>query len=367
MTRRSLRILIIDESSVRAAILEEGLRLASGGEEGGTVEVHHIRDTVNLLARISAVDPDVILIDLENPSRDVLEQMFQVSRAVKRPVAMFVDQSDSASIQAAVDAGVSAYIVDGLKKERISPILETCISRFRAFARLQDELDLGQTVASKKKYEDELQHWQERIGFLTRSVQDTALLLDVAMQSGMVANQARILVLPEPEALYRRGLFPQELNAVAIKMARGESVEGESIDPEKLAELDEALDTLVCDAVREIRPDAESAWQPLRLKPADLRDLPGDAAALRALVQHEARPKMVTAISRYNRGQLTADEVAAVHREQMGRLASDWASFRQLATGLAGVGDGGPLRPTPIDAHRPQPGQRRPRRRARAG
>jgi len=84
----------------------------------------------NLLARIYVLDPDVILIDLENPSRDVLEQMFQVNRAVRRPIAMFVDQSDTASIQASVDAGVSAYIVDGLKKERIKPILDLCISRF---------------------------------------------------------------------------------------------------------------------------------------------------------------------------------------------------------------------------------------------
>ena len=109
----SLKIVIVDESSIRAAILEDGLR------EAGFTQVVRIEETTNLLARIYALDPDVILIDLENPSRDVLEQMFQVSRIVKRPIAMFVDQSDTASIQASVDAGVSAYIVDGLKKERV--------------------------------------------------------------------------------------------------------------------------------------------------------------------------------------------------------------------------------------------------------
>ena len=77
--------------------------------------------------------------------------MFQVSRVVKRPIAMFVDQSDTASIQAAVDAGVSAYIVDGLKKERIKHILDTCISRFNAFARLQDELDQTKTALEERK------------------------------------------------------------------------------------------------------------------------------------------------------------------------------------------------------------------------
>ena len=84
----------------------------------------------------------------------MLEQMFQMSRAVKRPVAMFVDQSDSASIQASVDAGVSAYIVDGLKKERIASILDLCISRFNAFARLQVELDRAKGALEERKVID---------------------------------------------------------------------------------------------------------------------------------------------------------------------------------------------------------------------
>ena len=144
----SLNIVIVDDSPVRAAILEEGLR------EAGYVNVVRIEGTTKLLARIYALDPDVILIDLENPSRDVLEQMFQVSRIVKRPVAMFVDQADSASIQASVDAGVSAYIVDGLKKERIKSILDLCISRFNAFSRLQTELEQTKSALEERKVID---------------------------------------------------------------------------------------------------------------------------------------------------------------------------------------------------------------------
>ena len=151
MTQRSLRILIIDENAVRAAILEEGLRLANDGEGGGTPEIHHIRDTANLLARISAIDPDVILIDLENPSRDTLEQMFQVSRLARRPVAMFVDKSDSATVQAAIDAGVSAYVVDGLRKERVRSVLDVSISRFHAFDRLQCELQQAKSALEDRK------------------------------------------------------------------------------------------------------------------------------------------------------------------------------------------------------------------------
>jgi response regulator NasT len=83
----------------------------------------------------------VILIDLENPNRDVLEQMFQVSRVVRKPVAMFVDQSDRSTIEAAIDAGVGAYVVDGLRKERVQSIVDMTISRFRAFEKLRTELD----------------------------------------------------------------------------------------------------------------------------------------------------------------------------------------------------------------------------------
>ena len=145
---QSPKIVIVDESPIRAAILVEGLR------EAGFTGVTHISEMHNLLARIYALDPDVIVIDLENRSRDVLEQMFQVSRAVRRPIAMFVDQSDSASIQASVDAGVSAYIVDGLKKERIKPILDLCISRFNAFSKLQDELDRTKSALEERKVID---------------------------------------------------------------------------------------------------------------------------------------------------------------------------------------------------------------------
>ena len=145
---QSPKIVIVDESPIRAAILEEGLR------EAGYTSVVRISEMQSLLARIYALDPDIIVIDLENPSRDILEQMFQVSRAVRRPIAMFVDQSDAASIQASVDAGVSAYIVDGLKKERIKPILDLCVSRFNAFARLQDELDRTKSALEERKVID---------------------------------------------------------------------------------------------------------------------------------------------------------------------------------------------------------------------
>ncbi|ABS67748.1 response regulator receiver and ANTAR domain protein [Xanthobacter versatilis] len=144
----SLRIVIVDESPVRAAILEEGLK------EAGFLNVLRITGRTNLLERIYAIDPDVILIDLEDPSRDTIEQMFQVSREVKRPIAMFVDQTDSKTIEDAIEAGVASYVVDGLRKDRVKPILETTISRFRAFARLKAELEEAKNQLEERKVVD---------------------------------------------------------------------------------------------------------------------------------------------------------------------------------------------------------------------
>ncbi len=144
----SLRILIVDQNVTRAAVLEDGLR------EAGHRDVVVVRDMQNLLKRIVDTEPDVIFIDLENPNRDVLEQMFQVSRTVQRPIAMFVDKSDVGMTEAAVNAGVSAYVVDGLKKERIHSILELTISRFKVFNQLRSELDKTKQQLEERKLVD---------------------------------------------------------------------------------------------------------------------------------------------------------------------------------------------------------------------
>jgi two-component system, response regulator / RNA-binding antiterminator len=148
MSDGPLRVLIVDQNVARSSVLEEGLR------EAGCTDLVVVRDMQNLLRRILEEEPDVILIDLENPNRDVLEQMFQVSRVVSRPVAMFVDRSDAGSIEAAIEAGVGAYVVDGLRKERVRSIVDMAISRFRAFDRLRQELDEARRQLSDRKLID---------------------------------------------------------------------------------------------------------------------------------------------------------------------------------------------------------------------
>lgn len=149
MPNSDLSILIIDENRIRASIIEDGLR------EGGHTRVAVIHDVNEVARTIQTEAPDVIVIDLENPKRDTLEHFFSLSRAIQRPIAMFVDRSDGAMIEKAVEAGVSAYVVDGLKKERVKPILDMAISRFNAFARLTRELEQVRGELEDRKIVDQ--------------------------------------------------------------------------------------------------------------------------------------------------------------------------------------------------------------------
>lgn len=145
MSATDLTILVIDENAIRASIIEEGLR------EAGHARVTIIKEVNGVARTIETLRPDVIVIDIENPNRDMMEHLFQLTRTVGRPIAMFVDRSDTAQIEAAMDAGVSAYVVDGLKKERVKSILDMAVSRFNAFSRLQRELAEAKSALEERK------------------------------------------------------------------------------------------------------------------------------------------------------------------------------------------------------------------------
>ena len=140
-----MRIVIIDDSGLRASVLEDGLR------DAGYDDIHIVPPRGAFVARLERMAPDVVLMDLGSPSRDTLEEMLMVSRALAKPIAMFVDQSDDAMIGAAIDAGISAYVVDGLRKERVKPVLELAVRRFNAFARMQAERDDARAALIERK------------------------------------------------------------------------------------------------------------------------------------------------------------------------------------------------------------------------
>lgn len=148
MNTRLPSVLIIDDNATRASIIEMGLR------EAGHQQVTIIDDMRAIAAKISDIAPDVIVVDLQNPNRDMLENVFQISRAVKRPIAMFVDRSDNDMMQSAIDAGVSAYVVDGLRQDRVKSILDMAISRFNAYSKLERELEDAKSALENRKIID---------------------------------------------------------------------------------------------------------------------------------------------------------------------------------------------------------------------
>ncbi|MEJ2061047.1 MAG: ANTAR domain-containing protein [Gammaproteobacteria bacterium] len=131
----TLRVMLVDKSAGRSAILEQAL-----ADQGYEV-VARLGENQDLLASVRRHEPDIILIDMELPDRDTLESMRVISREIPRPVVMFADQSDEQTIGDAVSAGVSAYIVDGLSANRLKPIMDVAIARFREFQALRNELE----------------------------------------------------------------------------------------------------------------------------------------------------------------------------------------------------------------------------------
>lgn len=172
-----MRIAIVDESATRAAVIREGLAAFDD------CEIFVLTERRGLVARVGEIAPDIVLIDLGNPSRDVLEEYFAVSRALDRPIAMFVDQSDEEAIAASIDAGVSSYVVDGLAPHRIRPILDLAVCRFNAFARLQADLSAAQGKLAERDTVDKA----KRILMDTRKIgepQAYAELRKTAMDQG---------------------------------------------------------------------------------------------------------------------------------------------------------------------------------------
>lgn len=140
-----MRVLLVDEDPDRAAQLQAALHAA-----GYTVTAH-VATAVDLLAQVRVTEPDVIIIDRDSADRDTLEHVCMVTRDQPRPIVMFADDGDRAAIRAAVDAGVSAYVVGGLTAERIRPIVDVAMARFEQFQAMRQELDKARTSLAERK------------------------------------------------------------------------------------------------------------------------------------------------------------------------------------------------------------------------
>lgn len=142
---KRLKIVVVEENRERALEIIDGLHA------GSWTDVTVIGETSALARTLAQAEPDLVLIGLANPSRDLLENLSLASGAETRPVAMFVDRSDDEMTHAAVDAGLSAYVVGDLNSERIKPVLETAIARFQMMSRMRAELDAAKTALAERK------------------------------------------------------------------------------------------------------------------------------------------------------------------------------------------------------------------------
>lgn len=143
-----LSIVVVEKDRDRALLIVDALR------EAGDLRITVIGEESGLARKIAEQRPDLVLIDLRSPSRDVLEELALASGPMDRPVAMFVDRSDTGLTRAAIEAGVSAYVVDGLRPERIRPILDAAIARFHMFSRMRSELAATKAALEERKVID---------------------------------------------------------------------------------------------------------------------------------------------------------------------------------------------------------------------
>jgi len=145
---KKLNVTIVDDDSGRSIILERALK------DAGYEVVAILSSNDNLLLHIEKVQPDMIIVDLDSPSRDSLESMRIVTQHNPKPIVMFTNDTDDSMISEAINAGVSAYVVDGFNEKRIKPIMDVAIARFREFQALRNELKKTRNTLEERKIMD---------------------------------------------------------------------------------------------------------------------------------------------------------------------------------------------------------------------
>ena len=143
-----LSIVVVEQDRDRALMIVDSLR------EAGDNEIYVISEVSSLARRISERKPDMVIVDLSSPTRDMIEELSLATAPLERPVAMFVDESDDSLTKAAIEAGVSAYVVDDLRPERLRPVMSAAITRFNMFRRMRDELAETKRALEERKITD---------------------------------------------------------------------------------------------------------------------------------------------------------------------------------------------------------------------
>lgn len=188
----SLRVMLVDDDDTRAAFVTQAL-LATGNDV-----VARLSSSEDLLAAVRRVQPDVVLVDMDNPARDVLDNCAAVTQQVPRPIVFFANNADPDTIAAAVRAGVSAYVVDGLSEPRLRAILDVAIARFREHQKLRHELDDMRTRLADRRDVERAKATLARLRKLDEA-EAYALLRRSAMSRRITIGEAARTVLAAAE------------------------------------------------------------------------------------------------------------------------------------------------------------------------
>ncbi len=142
------RVMLVDDTPARAAMLEQALT------DCGFEVICRMASAQGLMKQVAEHQPDVVIVDIESPDRDMLEHMTVLNQHLPKPVIMFAEQGDSNTIDRAIRAGVSAYVVDGLNPERVRSIVDVAVARFREFQALRNELQQTRTRLADRQVID---------------------------------------------------------------------------------------------------------------------------------------------------------------------------------------------------------------------
>lgn len=129
-----MRILVVNDEAHLAEALREGLA------EAGYTAVATVPADLRLPDRIAELTPDLIVIDEESAGRDILEHVCVATQDQPRPIVLFTQDRDPQRMQRAIASGVTGYVVAGLAAERVQPVLDVALARFRIEQDLREQL-----------------------------------------------------------------------------------------------------------------------------------------------------------------------------------------------------------------------------------
>ena len=193
------RVMLVDDTPARAAMLEQALT------DCGFEVVCRMASAQGLMKQVAEHQPDVVIVDIESPDRDMLEHMTVLNQHLPKPVIMFAEQGDSNTIDRAIRAGVSAYVVDGLNPERVRSIVDVAVARFREFQALRNELQQTRTrladrlvidkakallIQHRQMDEDEAYHAMRKLA-MDRSQKLVDVANDIVSVLGLLAPKSQ--------------------------------------------------------------------------------------------------------------------------------------------------------------------------------